>query len=183
MASTTTGAPPTVYPSNLSHFCEVSENDVLKIIKNSLTKSSFLDPVSTFLLKDCVDILIPSITKLANLSLVDGVFPQQFKKALVTPLIKKASLPNEDLKNYRPVSGLYFMSILLEWVVVKQLMQHINSNNLDNPHQSAYKTGHSKLFYCIFKMRSIPRCHMASLQHLSYLIYQPPSIQLTMILF
>ena len=35
------------------------------------------------------------------------------------------------------------MSKLVEQVVVKQLMQHINSNNLDNPHQSAYKTGHS----------------------------------------
>ena len=34
------------------------------------------------------------------------------------------------------------MSKLVEWVVVKQLMQHINCNNLDNP-QSAYKTGHS----------------------------------------
>ena len=35
------------------------------------------------------------------------------------------------------------MSKLVERVVVKKLMQHINSNNLDNPHQSAYKTGHS----------------------------------------
>ena len=35
------------------------------------------------------------------------------------------------------------MSKLVEQVVVKQLMQHINSNNLDNPHQSAYKAGHS----------------------------------------
>ena len=35
------------------------------------------------------------------------------------------------------------MSKLVEWVVVKQLMQHINSNNLDNPRQSAYKSGHS----------------------------------------
>ena len=32
---------------------------------------------------------------------------------------------------------------LVERVVVKQFMQHINSNNLHNPHQSAYKTGHS----------------------------------------
>ena len=59
--------------------------------------------MATFLLKDCVDILLPSVTKLVNLSLVDGIFPQQFKKAVVTPpppLIKKASLPNEDLKNY-----------------------------------------------------------------------------------
>ena len=90
-----------------------------------------------------MDILLPFITKLVNLSLVDGVFPQQFNKSAVTPLIKKASLPNEDLKNYHPVSGLCFISKLVEWVVVKQLMQHINSNNLDNPHQSAYKTGHS----------------------------------------
>ena len=35
------------------------------------------------------------------------------------------------------------MSKLVKWVVDKQLMQHINSNNLDNPHQSAYKTGNS----------------------------------------
>ena len=35
------------------------------------------------------------------------------------------------------------MSKLVERVVVKQLMQHINSNNLDNPRQSSYKSGHS----------------------------------------
>ena len=35
------------------------------------------------------------------------------------------------------------MSKLVEKVVVKQLMQHINKNNLDNPRQSAYKSGHS----------------------------------------
>ena len=35
------------------------------------------------------------------------------------------------------------MSNLVERVVVKQLMQHINSNNLDSPRQSAYKSGHS----------------------------------------
>ena len=36
------------------------------------------------------------------------------------------------------------MSKLVEWVVVKQLMQHIkHSNNLENPRHSAYKNGHS----------------------------------------
>ena len=35
------------------------------------------------------------------------------------------------------------MSKLVERVVAKQLMEHINVNNLDNPHQSAYKPGHS----------------------------------------
>ena len=53
------------------------------------------------------------------------------------------SLPSDDLKNYHLVSGLCFMLKMVERVVVKQRMQHINSNNLDNPHQSVYKTGHS----------------------------------------
>ena len=74
------------------------------------------------------------------------------------------------------------MSKLVERVV-KQLMQHINSNDLDNPHESAYKTGKLKLPYCILKIRSISLCHVASLLHLSYLICWQPSIQLTMILF
>ena len=73
--STTTVAPPTDSPSNLSHFSEVSENEILKIIKNYPAKSCLLDPVPTLLLKDCVDILLPSITKLVNLSLIEGVFP------------------------------------------------------------------------------------------------------------
>ena len=78
-----------------------------------------------------------------SICLAEGVFPQIFKKVVVTPLIKKASLPKEDLKNYRPGSGVCFMSKLVERVVVKQLMQHINSNNLDNHRLSAYKNGPS----------------------------------------
>ena len=57
---------------------------------NYPTKSCLLDPVPTLLLKDFVDILLSLITKLINLSLAEGVFPQKFKKAVVTPLIKKA---------------------------------------------------------------------------------------------
>ena len=101
--------------------------------------SCLLDPVLTFLLKDCVDILLPSITKLDNLSLAEGEVPRKLKKAVVTPLIKKASLPSKDLKNYCPVSGLCFLSKLVYRVIVKQLIQHVNGNNLDNPQQSGYK--------------------------------------------
>ena len=99
-ASISTVVQPMCTPPNLSHFNEVSESKVFKIIKTSPTKSCLLDPVLTFLLNDCVEILLPSVTKLVNLSLAEGVFPQKFKKVIVTPLIKKASLPSEDLKNY-----------------------------------------------------------------------------------
>ena len=73
----------------------------------------------------------------------EGLVPDGFKKAVVTPLIKKASLPVEDLKNYCPVSGLSFISKLVERVVAKQLVDHIHGHGLDNSYQSAYKSGHS----------------------------------------
>ena len=41
------------------------------------------------------------------------------------------------------MSGLCFLSKLVERVVAKQLTSHINNKKLDNPHQSAYKPGHS----------------------------------------
>ena len=41
------------------------------------------------------------------------------------------------------MSSLCFLSKLVEQVVAKQLTSHINNSKLDNPHQSAYKTGHS----------------------------------------
>ena len=68
-------------------------------------------------LKDCLDILLPSITKFVDYSLIDGPFPSAFKRAVVTPAIKKASLPRNDLKNYCPVSGLCFLSKLVERIV------------------------------------------------------------------
>ena len=72
-----------------------------------------------------------------------GTGSRWVQKAVVTPLIKKASLPVEDLKNYHPVSGLSFISKLVERVVAKQLVDHIHRQGLDNSYQSAYKSGHS----------------------------------------
>ena len=53
-----------------------------------------------------------------------GCVPDPFKSAGVTPLIKKPNLPSDDLKNYSPVSGLSYISKLVECVVAKQLLEH-----------------------------------------------------------
>jgi len=130
-------------PKTFCRFTEMSESDVRTFILSSPTKSCMLDPWPTFLVKDCVEVLLPSVTKLVNLSLAEGIFPDRFKKAIVTPLIKKPSLPKNELKNYRPVSGLCFISKLVERVVASQVKRHVDESNLGNCHQSAYKSGHS----------------------------------------
>ena len=98
----------------ITAFTEVPQDTFDKIIRNSPTKSCMLDPWPTFLIKECSDILLPSITKLVNCSLMEGCVPDGFKTAVVSPLRKKATLPAHDFKNYRPVSGLSFISKLVE---------------------------------------------------------------------
>ena len=94
-------APDSVPPA-FNAFIPVTEEEVYKCISESPTKCCSLDRIPTFLLKDCLDIL-SSITKLVNYSLIEGSFPNSFKKAVVTPLIKKASLSRDDLNPFATI--------------------------------------------------------------------------------
>ena len=113
------------------------------LITKCAPKSCELDPIPTSLLLECLDAVLPTMTSIINDSLKTGVFPSSYKSAIVTPLLKKHSLDPNDLKNYRPVSNLSFMSKLLEKVVASQLMPHLNRYNLFSNFQSAYRPGHS----------------------------------------
>jgi len=83
------------------------------------------------------------IPAMVNASLCQGCLPVSQKKAVVTPLLKKPSLDVHDLKNYRPVSNLSFVSKLVERVAVKQLVDYLEANELMPKLQSAYRKHHS----------------------------------------
>ena len=73
-----------------------------------------------------------------NLSLSSGKFPDGFKQAIVTPLLKKPTLDKELMSNYRPISNLSFLSKLLERLVHVRLSLYLCKNKLFNNFQSAY---------------------------------------------
>ena len=95
------------------------------------------------LLKKCADIFAPIICHLANLSFCEGVFPDRFKKAQVTPLIKKAGLDPEVPANYRPISNLVTISKVLERLFLSRLKDHISQCSNFTQFQSAYRQYHS----------------------------------------
>ena len=127
----------------LSCFRPATQDEVKKIIMSSSNGTFNLDPIPSTLLKSCIDSLIVPITNIVNKSLKEGVFPSAFKTAHVIPLLKKHSLDKNDLKNYRPVSNLSFISKVVEKVVASRLLTHVELNDLSNPNQSAYKKNHS----------------------------------------
>ena len=126
----------------ISKFKLLSQEEVQDLILASNKKTCCLDPIPTKLVLDCLDILLPVITKIINYSLEHGVFPSVWKNALVFPLLKKDSL-EPMFENYRPVSNLQFISKRTESAVAKQLQHHINMNHLFPSLQSSHLKFHN----------------------------------------
>jgi len=143
----TEGFPPvalnTTTEAQFFSFHTCTADDVRRLVMQSPTKSCTLDPIPTFMLKDSIDVLLPYLTAMCNASLLEGELPKSQKHAVVTPLLKKTSLDSADLKNYRPVSNLSFVSKLVEKLVSEQLVGYLQSNNLMPRLQSAYRRHHS----------------------------------------
>ena len=67
---------------------------------------------------------------MVNASLREGYLPASQKCALITPVLNKASLDKLDLKNYRPMSNLTFVSKVVEKVACEQLMVYCQDISL-----------------------------------------------------
>ena len=126
----------------LDHFKPLSECEVHRLIESSAKKTCILDPMPTSLVIGCTEVLLPVLTKIINLSLEPGMFADDWKCALVNPLLKK---PGLDLvpRNYRPVSNLQYVSKLTERAVFNQVHDHMVANGIYPVFQSAFRQGHS----------------------------------------
>ena len=89
----------------LNTFMDATEAEIWNIIKLSPVKSCELDPLPTWLLKECKAELVPLITDIVNMSLRESMFPKSLKTALIRPLLKKTGLDIDILKIFRPVSN------------------------------------------------------------------------------
>ena len=119
-----------------------TEQDVHDLIKClDTSKSSGPDGISPRLLKEAGMSIVPSLTKLINLSLSKAEVPAKWKVANVLPLFKKGDKSNSN--NYRPVSLLSCVSKIMERVVFKYLFNFIRDHQLISPHQSGFQPGDS----------------------------------------
>ena len=122
-------------------FKMVNASDLLKIIKSFKIKTSRDDPIPAFLLKNSIELILPSLVHLVNLSLQSGSV-DGLKESVVTPILKKLGLDCDVLLNYRPVCAGKFTDKLIQKCVFVQLDNHMITNNLHIPFQSGYKKSH-----------------------------------------
>ena len=73
----------------LETFIELSESDVHKLIMKLQMKSCELDPIPPHILKGNLDSFLLVLTKLVNVSLMEGVYCDEWKVAIPKPLLIK----------------------------------------------------------------------------------------------
>ena len=84
-----------------------------------VTKGMVPDELSPRILKECADVLSPSLCDIFNKSLSSGSVPSGFKEANIVPIHKGGD--KELVTNYRPVSLLSCVSKVMERCLLHKL--------------------------------------------------------------
>lgn len=128
--------------SNSVFLSPVTVDETYKIINSVCDKkSSGIDEVPCYLLKDVLDYIIAPLTYLLNISFEIGHFPEQLKSALVVPIYKKCDPAN--IENYRPVALLSVFSKIFEKAFLNRITSFIHKNDILTPYQFGFTKGRS----------------------------------------
>ena len=125
------------------NFVPMTKKEVLYIIRGMPAKHCNLDPIPSQVLKDVAPYLAEELTKLVNVSLMNGVFAKEWKLAIVKPLLKKIRMDIYDNKSFRPVSNLIFLAKIIEKCMLSQFTLHCTMFGLLPAYQWAYCKYHN----------------------------------------
>ena len=116
------------------------DNETLVLTISGLKNSNAqgCDKISLRFLKDSLPVTLSYITCIVNTSIVTGVFPVQWKHAIVVPIHKSGDV--EDISNVRPISLLPILSKILEKVIYMQLKNYLECNVLLSNTQHGFRS-------------------------------------------
>ena len=119
-------------PKNNFSFSHVATNDIISTIKQlDTSKATTHKNIPIKIFKQHIDLYTISIKNLFNSMIKDQNFPNNLKRADITPVHKKGETTN--MCNYRPVSILPTISKVFEKLLYIQINSYISqylSNNL-----------------------------------------------------
>ena len=111
------------------------------------------DGIMSKAIKCISDHVAAPLTRLTNLSFSQGVFPNELKIALVSPLYK-AKDPM-IFSNYRPISLLPLFSKILEKLMYNRLLSFLNKCSVINKNQFGFGNKHSTYMALLIMLENI----------------------------
>jgi hypothetical protein len=121
--------------SEIPELCNIqlTVDEVLKILRGlEVSKAIGPDGISPVILKECCDVLSPSLCVLFNLSLSKGYVPADWRLANVVPIFKSGD--KQSIANYRPVSLLSIISKVFERCIHNRIYPYISHCITDYQH-------------------------------------------------
>lgn len=122
-------------------------------------KSMGYDRITTKILKIVANYHISVITKIVNLSFLNGTFPTSLKTALVVPIHKSGDAT--EFANYRPISLLPIFSKVIEKIVHTRLYDYLKTFNIISNNQYGFLPGlsteHALLEFTKYTYNSIDK--------------------------
>lgn len=103
---------------------EVDTSEVCRLLKSlDLNKSAGPDNIPAVFIVRCSKSISIPLCILFRRSLAEGIVPEIWKSAFITPIHKKG--PKDEVVNYRPISKLCLFAKILEKIVYKQVYASI----------------------------------------------------------
>ena len=133
---------PLSYVRRIDHsfsFDPVTENEISDTFLSLRNTKYGLDSVPVVLVRKCHLILGPPFSLIVNKSFAAGIFPSEFKNAVIVPVFKKGD--KLDINNYRPISILPLFSKVIERCVARRLVSFLDEFSILHRNQYGFLKG------------------------------------------
>ena len=121
---------------------KITDDEIKEALRSlKLKKSPRYDNISSSVVNEALNIFFTLLKYIFNLSLQQGIFPENLKIAKVSTIYKK----DEEflLTNYKPISVLLCFSKLLERIMYNHLFKYLSENSILYEKQFGFQTSHS----------------------------------------
>ncbi|MES9976167.1 MAG: reverse transcriptase family protein [Candidatus Thiodiazotropha sp.] len=115
----------------------ITVDETLKyLLKTNINKAAGPDGVHPAIIKPVAPVIAPHVARLFQESLTEGVLPNDWKMASVTPIHKGGR--KEDANNYRPVSLTPVLLKTMERIVRDKMVEHVVKYNIISARQHGF---------------------------------------------
>ena len=120
----------------------VSPSFIFQQLQNlKVNKATGIDDISAKYLKLSASIISQPLATILNVSIANGIYPDDLKKAKVTPIFKKGE--KHDINNYRPIFVLPIITGIFERRISTCLIDFLDKHKLIYDNQSGFRWHHT----------------------------------------
>lgn len=123
------------------NFEEIEAESLYHTVRKLVNKAGTEEGITVEIMKMVVEVAGEKICYILNRSLKEGIFPNEWKEAIVIPVPKVRG--TNKMEDFRPINKYPVYEKILEIIVKRQLVNYLESNELFHECQSGFRCKHS----------------------------------------